>query len=75
MNEQIRVLRIREIEKITSLKRSTIYKRLISDPTFPKPIKLSDSKSRGAPIGFIEHEIEEWIKSRIDLRNSQAGEN
>lgn len=70
MSEKLKVLRIPEAVKILSLSRSAIYQKLATDPAFPRPIKLSDSNARGAPIGFIEHEIEAWIKSRIELRDS-----
>ncbi|MBX9764780.1 MAG: AlpA family phage regulatory protein [Pseudomonadaceae bacterium] len=57
-----------ELEAITGLARPTIYKRFKDDPTFPRPVPLSDSKSRGAPIGFVLAEVQEWIRNRIARR-------
>ena len=66
----IRVIRLREVIAMTSVRRSTIYKKLKTDPSFPRPISLSDSKARGAPIGFLFHEVQEWIDNRINIRDS-----
>lgn len=70
MNESndLRIIRMRELENLTSLKRSTVYKKLQTDSTFPRPIPLSDSKSPGAPIGFLLGEVLAWIESRIAKR-------
>lgn len=62
------IIRIPEVEKITSLKRPTIYKRLKDDPTFPKPVPLSDSTARGAPVGYVLAEVQQWVRSRIATR-------
>ncbi|MDI2343716.1 AlpA family phage regulatory protein [Pseudomonas aeruginosa] len=52
---------MRDVENLTALKRSTIYKKLNTDPSFPKPIPLSDSKSPGAP-----HRIRTERGTRLD---------
>ena len=62
------IIRMPEAETITGLKRPTIYKRLKDDPTFPKPTPLSNSTARGAPIGFLLAEVQEWVRSRIACR-------
>lgn len=62
------IIRMPEVEKITGLCRPTIYKRLKDDPTFPKPVPLSDSTARGAPIGFVLAEVQQWVRSRIASR-------
>lgn len=60
-----RVLRLKHVQERVGLGRSTIYDRMNPkspryDSTFPKPIKLGI-----AAIGWIEAEIDAWIKSRI----------
>lgn len=62
------IIRMPELEVLTGLKRPTIYKRLKDDPTFPRPVPLSDSPSRGAPVGFVLAEVQEWVRKRIALR-------
>jgi prophage regulatory protein len=62
------IIRISELSAITGYARPTIYKRLKDDPTFPKPVPLSDSKSRGAPVGWILAEAQAWVRTRIALR-------
>lgn len=63
------IIRISELSAITGYARPTIYKRLKDDPTFPKPVPMSDSKSRGAPVGWILAEAQAWVRQRIALRS------
>lgn len=42
-------------------------RRLIKAGRFPVPIKLGEQR-----IGFIESEIDEWIKSRMAARHAQV---
>jgi len=64
MNHQIaispvKMLRRKEVEHRTGLKRSTIYENM-SNGTFPKSIKL------GAKIVcWPEHEIEAWLQEQM----------
>lgn len=62
------IIRMPELEGITGLARPTVYKRLKDDPTFPRPVPLSDSKSRGAPVGWVLAEVQQWVRERIALR-------
>ena len=62
------IIRMPDIEAITGLARPTVYKRLKDDPTFPRPVTLSDSKSRGAPIGWVLAEVQGWVRQRMALR-------
>ena len=63
----LKVLRRRSVEERTGYARSTLYDHLDPksprfDPTFPQPIKLGPN---GSAVGWIEHEIDAWIESRI----------
>lgn len=66
------IIRMSELETLTGLKRPTIYKRLKDDPTFPRPVSLSNSKSRGSPVGFVLAEVQSWVRQRIALREVAA---
>ncbi|WP_339482481.1 helix-turn-helix transcriptional regulator [Pseudomonas sivasensis] len=66
------IIRIKDLSAITGYARPTIYKRLKDDPTFPRPVPLSDSKSRGAPVGWILAEAQAWVRQRIALRGEAA---
>ncbi|NMX34139.1 AlpA family phage regulatory protein [Pseudomonas sp. WS 5413] len=66
------LIRIPEMEAITGYKRPTIYKRLKDDPTFPKPVPLSNSKARGAPVAWVLAEVQTWVRQRIALRKVAA---
>lgn len=66
------IIRMPDLEAMTGLARPTVYKRLKDDPTFPRPVPLSDSKSRGAPVGWVLGEVQEWVRARIALRTEVA---
>lgn len=46
--------------------RAKFYRLRKSDPTFPKPIKQSNTKQASAH--FIVDEIQAWMKTRADER-------
>jgi prophage regulatory protein len=54
------VLRLPAVRARTGLSRSTIYLR-ISEGQFPKPISLG-----ARAVGWVESEIDEWLKQRIE---------
>ncbi len=58
--KNFRILRLKEVENRTGLKRSTIYNR-ISLGAFPKQISLGGDRA----IGWLESEINDWIQQRI----------
>ena len=53
-----RLLRRREVEKITGLGRSSIY-RLMQEGDFPRPVKVGPSAVR-----WRESEVNAWVESR-----------
>ncbi|MXX36323.1 MAG: AlpA family transcriptional regulator [Gemmatimonadetes bacterium] len=63
---QARFLRLPEVLARTGLSRSTIYVRL-EQGRFPRPVSLG---SRA--VGWIEAEVDEWIRERIDESRSDA---
>lgn len=58
-----KILRRKQVVEQTGICLSSIY-NFIADGTFPKPINLG-SRS----VGWLEHEIDEWILSRIEKRD------
>ncbi|MDZ4326595.1 MAG: AlpA family phage regulatory protein [Pseudomonas sp.] len=68
----ITLIRMPALEAITGLARPTVYKRLKDDPTFPRPVPLSNSKSRGSPVAWVLAEVEVWVRQRIALRGAAA---
>lgn len=54
-----KILKRSTVESVTGMSRSTIYAK-IAEGTFPKPIRLT-----ARSVGWIEQEVQEWIKSRI----------
>jgi prophage regulatory protein len=69
MTQELRIVAMKEVEILTSLKRSTIYKKLKTDSAFPKPVSLIDSSAGSARTGFVLSEILDWIEGRIAKRN------
>lgn len=57
---KISILRLKDVAEKTRLSRSTIY-CLAAAGEFPSPIRLGAKAS-----GWIAHEIEEWLQSRIE---------
>jgi predicted DNA-binding transcriptional regulator AlpA len=65
-----RLLRVKEVIKMTSLSETSIYRRA-SEGTFPKPIKLNPPNGRSS--AWISDEVEQWIEDRIAAsRNEEA---
>ncbi len=61
------ILRRRDLEARLKLSRSTIYDKINPDSprydaTFPKQISLGN----GSAVGWIEHEVESWLRGRIE---------
>lgn len=70
MSNPIKVLRIKDLIRKVGMARSTIYDRFNPkspryDSSFPKPIKLGLSA-----IGWLEHEVDEWLASIATQRPS-----
>lgn len=53
-----RLLRRREVEEITGLSRSSIY-RLMQKDEFPRPVKVGP-----AAVRWRESDIADWLESR-----------
>lgn len=66
------IIRMPDLEAMTGLARPTVYKRLKDDPTFPRAVPLSNSRARGAPVGWVLSEVQEWVRKRIALRSEVA---
>lgn len=66
------LVRMPELLALTGLQRATVYKRLKDDPTFPRPVPLSNSAARGAPVAWVLAEVQEWVRSRIAARGEVA---
>ena len=71
---QKRFIRLPEVLSRTGYGRTTIYRKM-EDGSFPRSVKLGgppidpnvfDSRA----IAWIEDEVEQWIESRIDERDS-----
>ncbi len=61
----LRILRLREVERLTGLKRSRIYE-LEREGKFPVRVHISERAT-----GWLEHEIQAYIALRVALRGSR----
>jgi prophage regulatory protein len=63
-----RLLRRREVERLTGLSRSTIYAKMVPtklrpqdfDADFPKPVRVGVRA-----VAWLESEINQWVAGRI----------
>ncbi|NTI22269.1 AlpA family phage regulatory protein [Rhizobium rhizogenes] len=60
------ILRRADVEKVTGLRKTAIYKR-VAEGSFPKPIKLTEKA-----VGWLESEVEAWQTARIASREQGA---
>jgi prophage regulatory protein len=61
------ILRLPAVKQSTGLSRSTIYLR-VAQGTFPRPVSLG-----GRSVGWLEHEVDEWVQKRIDESRKALG--
>ncbi|EGR2500812.1 transcriptional regulator [Vibrio sp. V09_P4A23P171] len=61
----MRFLRLKDVMAITGLGRSTIYKFMADETDFPKSVPLG-----GRAVAWVESEIEEWMESRLSMRDN-----
>ncbi|EPE4789088.1 AlpA family transcriptional regulator [Shewanella sp. KCT] len=61
----MRFLRLKEVMSLTGLGRSTIYKFMADKTDFPKSVPLG-----GRAVAWVESEIEEWMESRLSMRDN-----
>lgn len=62
------IINIKEVIQFTSISRAKIYEMInvdskYYDPSFPKPIRLSESR-----IGWVALEVHQWIEEKIQSR-------
>jgi prophage regulatory protein len=62
LQNALAILRRKQVEARTGRSRSTIYQR-VADGTFPKPVKLG-----ARAVGWVESEIQEFLRSRVVAR-------
>ena len=60
----MKIIRLKQVMETTGLARSTIYK-FIAAGTFPKSVPLG-----GKSVGWVDEEIQEWVKAKIEERDS-----
>jgi len=65
MEPFMKIIRLNQVIDATGLGRSTIYK-YIAEGKFPLSLQLSERC-----VGWVESEIQQWIQTRIEMRNSQ----
>lgn len=67
------LIRMPELLALTGLGgRATVYRMLKEDPEFPRPVPLSASTARSAPVAWVLGEVQEWIRARIAARGRPA---
>lgn len=58
------ILRRRDVERVTGLRRSSLYEKIRAG-NFPRPLKIN-SRS----VGWLSSEVAEWQRARVAERDS-----
>ena len=66
LNMQTRILRRHQVERKIGLSRSSIY-QMMSDGTFPLPIKLGKRA-----VGWAQSDIDEWLSNRRQVKHDNG---
>lgn len=61
----MKVLKLEDVIKLTGISKVTVW-RLENKGQFPHRIVLSPNR-----VGWIEHEVQDWIESRPRIGNQQ----
>ena len=67
-HNQTRLIRINDVVKLTGISKSYIY-QLCKNQQFPQNIQLVHG---GSSVAWVEEEVLQWIKSRIEARDSEG---
>lgn len=64
----LKILKIDEVLKMTSLSRATHFAKLNEksksyDPDYPKPLKLG-----ARSVGYVEQEVINWLQAKMEAR-------
>lgn len=70
-NQRLAILRLPDVLKRVGLKRSSVYAKIAASE-FPAPISLSPGGSATGAVGWLEHEVDEWIASRVAASREAA---
>lgn len=54
--------------RMLGISRTSLARKMAADPSFPKPIK--DGSTRQAPVYFVRHEVEAWIRQQMAGRGA-----
>jgi predicted DNA-binding transcriptional regulator AlpA len=73
----IRIIRPRDVSIKTGMSLVTVGRRQDPkspqyDPEFPKSFPLSESKRPGAPVGFLEHEVDAYVLKLVERGRARA---
>ena len=68
-DRELELIGIRDVIRITARSRSAIY----ADATFPQPITLGRPGSAVRCSRWLKHEVMEWLRNRIAMRDAQDG--
>jgi prophage regulatory protein len=63
LTPRIRLLKLKEVLVLTGKSVTCVY----TDPSFPRPVKIGSRSS-----AWVEHEVNDWIRSCIANRDNNA---
>jgi len=66
-NATVRLIRLAEVIHKTGLPRTTVYRRVREDPSFPRRVAIG-----GRTVAWVESEVDAWIAAQIDRREAEG---
>jgi prophage regulatory protein len=63
------VIRSKKLIEILGVSRVTLWRRMKSDPTFPRPIRLGNGSTTA--IGFLSSEVDDWMIKQAQNRDQK----
>ena len=60
-----RIIRVKEVARKTGFAVSTVWWKVKNEPDFPRPAKIGLNST-----GWVESEIDDWIKARLAARRN-----
>jgi prophage regulatory protein len=75
MQAEQKLIALPVVSSITSLSKSEIWRRVKTDPKFPKPIRLSLSGPNGRCTRWSLQEVLAWVDARLaERKQAQASQ-
>jgi prophage regulatory protein len=63
-----RLMALNDVAEMLTLSRSTLYRLMWDDPSFPRPVHVTKRR-----VAFVASEVDAYIAARVAERSPQGG--